>query len=144
MKGKESAMRCSVANFPQTLGEASKARSVDMWKSELRAYLIHDFSSFACRYAASNVRNAIPGHETTRGVEALAHVCVFGGLSNKTRRATKAVDAGVDVIEASEEILGILVCERNSGHLCDEYPGGWRNGRSRRQSAHQLAVDRED
>lgn len=95
-----------------------------MWESQLRAYLIHDFSSFACRYAASNVRNEIPGYETTRGVEALAHVCVFGRLSDKTRRATETVDAGVDVIEASEEILGILVCELNSGHLCDEYPGG--------------------
>ena len=89
-----------------------------MWESQLRAYLIHDFSSFACRYAASNVRNEIPGYETTRGVEALAHVCVFGRLSDKTRRATETVDAGVDVIEASEEILGILVCELNSGHLC--------------------------
>lgn len=112
-------VRCSFDNRSQ-VRQARDVGSGNVWESELRAHLVHDFSSLACRNEPSTPRNAVPGQETARGVEALALVCVFRGLSDEARRAKKPVSAGGDVFEASEESLGILVREGRGSHLCED------------------------
>lgn len=98
--------------------EKSRKKALrDSRRRELWAYLIHDLSCFAGCYAAPDIRNEIPGHETARRVEALAYVRVFRGTPNETWGTKIPIQTNVQVIKAPKKTLGILIREGHSCHL---------------------------